>query len=82
MKKTADFIVDKRKFIIFLYALFIIISVIGMLMVNVNYDMSKYLPNDSKTKLGMEKMSEEFGDLAGITVMFDNLNEADRKSVV
>ena len=81
MKKTADFIVDKRKFIIFLYALFIIISVIGMLMVNVNYDMSKYLPNDSKTKLGMEKMSEEFGDLAGITVMFDNLNEAERMKI-
>jgi len=81
VKKTADFIVDKRKFIIFLYALFIIISVIGMLMVNVNYDMSKYLPNDSKTKLGMEKMSEEFGDLAGITVMFDNLNEAERMKI-
>lgn len=50
-------------------------------MVNVNYDMSKYLPNDSKTKLGMEKMSEEFGDLAGITVMFDNLNEAERMKI-
>lgn len=78
MKKTADFIVDKRKIIIFLYALFIIISVLGMLMVNVNYDMSKYLPKDSKTKLGMEKMSEEFGDLAGITVMFDGLNDTER----
>lgn len=78
MKKTADFIVDKRKIIIFLYALFMIISVLGMLMVNVNYDMSKYLPKDSKTKLGMEKMSEEFGDLAGITVMFDGLNDTER----
>jgi len=78
VKKTADFIVDKRKIIIFLYALFMIISVLGMLMVNVNYDMSKYLPKDSKTKLGMEKMSEEFGDLAGITVMFDGLNDTER----
>ncbi|MCI8668369.1 MAG: MMPL family transporter [Lachnospiraceae bacterium] len=81
MKKTAEFIVDKRKFIIFLYVLFVVISVIGILMVNVNYDMSKYLPKDSKTKLGMEQMSEEFGDLAGITVMFDDLHEAEQMKI-
>lgn len=73
MKKLANIIVDKRKYIFILYILIIIVSVLGMLNVNVNYDMSKYLPDNSATKKGMEQMTEEFGDMASITVMFDDL---------
>lgn len=78
MKKIADFIVDKRKCVMILYLFILVISAVGMLYVNVNYDMSKYLPKDSSTKLGMEKMSSEYGDLASITVMFDGLDEPEQ----
>ena len=78
MKKIADFIVDKRKYVMILYLIILVISVVGMLHVNVNYDMSKYLPRESFTKLGMEKMSGEYGDLASITVMFDDLDEKEQ----
>ena len=78
MKRVADFIVDKRKYVMILYLAILVISAVGMLHVNVNYDMSKYLPGDSFTKLGMEKMSGEYGDLASITVMFDDLDEKEQ----
>ncbi len=78
MKKIADFIVDKRKYVMMLYLIILVLSAVGMLHVNVNYDMSKYLPKDSSTKLGMEKMSSEYGDLASITVMFDGLDESEQ----
>ena len=46
MKKIADFIVDKRKYVMILYLIMLVISVVGMLHVNVNYDMYKYLPRE------------------------------------
>ena len=48
MKKIADFIVDKRKYVMILYLIILVLSVVGMLHVNVNYDMSKYLPRQNK----------------------------------
>lgn len=81
MKKIADIIVDKRKYVMLLYGILVVLSVIGMMCVNVNYDMSKYLPADSGTKLGMEKMSEEYGDLAIISVMFQGLSEDEQTQI-
>ncbi len=81
MKKIADYIVDKRKLIMILYGVILLISVVGMLNVNVNYDMSKYLPKKSSTKLGMEKMSNEYGDLASITVMFHGLDASEQLNI-
>ena len=52
MKKIADFIVDKRKYVMILYLIILVLSVVGMLHVNVNYDMSKYLPRQNKRMNG------------------------------
>lgn len=54
--------------------------------VNINTDMSKYLPDDSKMRAGLEIMSDEFGDLAennggGIRVMFDQLSEEQKTEI-
>lgn len=81
MKKVVNFIVDRRRLIIGLYVLLIIVSVIGIFHVNINYDMSKYLPKDSETKAGMQIMSEDFGDMSSITVMFDNLTEEEQLQI-
>lgn len=81
MIKIANFIVDKRRYVIALYLVILIISALGMLHVNVNYDMSKYLPKESSTKMGMEKMSSEYGDLASITVMFHGLDTSERLDI-
>ena len=81
MEKLAEFIVEKRKPVLILYGVILALCVIGMLNVNVNYDMSKYLPDDSGTKLGMEKMSEEYGELSIISVMFQGLSEEEQTAV-
>lgn len=75
MKKFAQLIVEKRLCIFIIYILIIAASIFGIFQTNVNYDMSKYLPDNSSTKKGMGIMSDEFGDMSSITVMFHNLTE-------
>ena len=64
LKKIANFIVEKRNFIFRVTLLILILSIYGIFHVNVNYDMSSYLPDDSEVKKGMEVMTEEFGDMS------------------
>lgn len=83
MKNIANTIVEK-KHIVFIFVIIILIaSVYSIFHVNVNYDMSQYLPDDSNTKSGMEQMRDEFGNMSNIIVMFDDLTkdqQIERKS--
>lgn len=81
MKKFTNFIVDKRKYLFVLYVLLVAAGVFGIFATNVNYDMSKYLPDNSTTKTGMNMMSDEFGDMSSITVMLDDLNATECNEV-
>lgn len=81
MKRFADFIVEKR--IILLIAFIIIAGFCGFLIpkVGINRDMTKYLPDDSSMKIGMDLMDEEFADAANdytIRVMFKGLSNAEK----
>lgn len=78
MKKIANWIVDKKIAVFIVTALLMAAAVLGIFLTNVNYDMSKYLPNDSSVKKGMEIMEEEYGDMSSITVMFDDLTEQEQ----
>ena len=78
MKKLSEIIVRKRKIVFIVYALAAILCAVGVFKCTINYDMSKYLPDNSSVKEGMEIMSDEFGDSSAITVMFDDLNEAEQ----
>ena len=62
MKKIADFIVEKR--IIILAAVLLIAGMCGILIpkVDINTDMTKYLPDKSSMKTGMDIMDREFPD--------------------
>ena len=75
MKKLSEIIVRKRKIVFIVYAAAILLCVFGVFNCTINYDMSKYLPDDSSVKKGMEIMSDEFGDSSAIVVMFDGLDE-------
>ena len=50
MKKIAGWIVDGRVFIFIVTIILTAASVYGMSQVNINYDMSKYLPDDSAVR--------------------------------
>ena len=74
MKKIAGWIVDGRVFIFIVTIILVAASIFGMSQVNINYDMSKYLPNDSAVREGMKLMEQEYGEMAAVTVMFENLS--------
>ena len=71
----------KRSFHYILFALTVAlaaISVVMMFHVNVNADMTKYLPDDSQMKSGLEIITSEFGSSAQMSgadvhVMFEGL---------
>ncbi len=82
MKKLTNIIVEKKNALFILYAMITLLCLWGMLNINVNYDMSKYLPDDSEVKIGMEQMEEDFGATSSITVMFKDLTKEERQEMV
>lgn len=83
MRKFTDFIVNKRHMILILFIILSIISVILSKKVNINYEISKYLPSTSETRIGMDIMEEDFKEIksSSLDVMFENLQE-DRKTEI
>ncbi len=76
MKNIAGFIVEKR--ILILLTVLLLTGVCGFLIpkVGINTDMTKYLPDSSSMKIGMDIMDEEFPDADPdytIRVMFKGL---------
>lgn len=84
MKKIASFIVNKR--FLLLGIVFCITAVCGFLTfrVDINTDMTKYLPDDSSMKIGMDLMEEEFPDteiFQTIRVMFRDLKDGEKQDI-
>ena len=78
MKKFSEIIVRKRRIVYVIYLIAAIACAVGIFTTKLNYDMSKYLPDDSRVKAGMEVMEDEFGENSAITVMFDGLSESEQ----
>ncbi|MGN1301754.1 MAG: MMPL family transporter, partial [Clostridia bacterium] len=83
MRKFTDFIVNKRHFILILFIVFSVISVILSKKVNINYDIAEYLPSTSETRIGMDIMEKEFKEIksSALNLMFEDLQE-DKKTEI
>jgi predicted RND superfamily exporter protein len=84
VKKLADFIVDKRNVIIVLFIILSIICAILSQKVKINDDITKYLPSSSETRIGMDKMEEEFDeeeDSSSFNIMFKGLTEEEKQEI-
>lgn len=57
----ARFIIEKRALIESIFVTGCIFSIIAMCFVNVNYDLTKYVPSYTQSSQGLDKMKEEFG---------------------
>ena len=57
----ARFIIEKRALIESIFVAGGIFSIIAMCFVNVNYDLTKYVPSYTQSSQGLDKMKEEFG---------------------
>ena len=73
MDKLAAFIVDKRNLFFLLYVFAIVISLITMGWVNVENDVTKYLPEDTETRQGIDAMNQNFAAFATARVMVSNV---------
>ena len=78
MEKIARFIVEKRKLFLLLFAAAGIASIILAPAVEVNYDNTKYLPQDMHTSKSIAVMEQEFGlnGLAQVMVKESTIPEA------
>ena len=84
MKKVVDFLTKKRLLIFIITIILAIGSGIAMLFVNINKDMTKYLPEDSQMKQGMDIMENEFVTTTTnetFKIMFEDLESNDKQTI-
>ncbi len=78
MERLARVIIRHRRTVLAVLFVLSVISGVLSLRVPINADMTKYLPDDSRMKQGIDRMTDEFGGLsmpATLRVMFDGLPE-------
>ena len=79
MLKLASFIVDKRSLVFLLIGIFMVFSLFSRNWVEVENDLTAYLPSDSTTKEGLEVMEQQFITYGSADLMVANISyeEAD-----
>ena len=85
IKKLSNFIVNKRNGILAAMLVMAVASIIGSQFVEINEDMTKYLPDDSNMKAGLDIMETEFPEIETsntIRVMFDDLADTQKQTVL
>ncbi len=75
MNKLAGGIVRARFFFIALFVAAAAVCAYMAQFVNVNYDMTKYLPDDSPTHIALGVMEEEFGNIGYLQVEVSSVTE-------
>lgn len=74
MEKLATFIVDKRNLFFLLYIFAIIFCVFSTGWVNVENDITTYLPDSTETRQGLTIMNDEFVTYGTAKVMVSNIS--------
>ncbi len=72
MKAFSRFVVNNRLWIVIVFAVLLIASIVGMMFVEVNYNDSAYLPDDNSVSKGLDAMYGEFGEGGNATVMLSD----------
>lgn len=73
MYKFAEFIVDKRKAMYVIFAALMIYSAVCIPKIQVNNDITSYLPENTETRRGISLMDEQFVTYATADVMISNI---------
>lgn len=81
MKKITDFIVNKRYIILITFIILAIICAFISQKVNINYDINKYLPQNSPTRIGLNIMEKEFKETSSFNLMFKGLKEDEKQEI-
>ena len=81
MMKLASFIVDKRNLVFLLVGIFMIFSLFSRSWVEVENDLTAYLPSGSKTKEGLEVMEKQFITYGSADLMVANISYAEAEKL-
>ena len=79
--KFAKFVVKGRYWFLGIFFVLLVVSAVMMNFVNVNYDLTKYLPDDSSTKESIELMKDEFGSTGTADIMLTNVTQQEAQNV-
>jgi len=72
-EKFANFVVKSRYYLFGIFLALVVASVFMIPHVGINYDFTKYLPDDSSTKVALEVMEDEFGASGTASIMVENV---------
>jgi predicted RND superfamily exporter protein len=81
MRRISNIIAGKSKLILVVFVLLALCSARMMAQVNINSDMTKYLPEDSATKIGSEIMSGEFSAASSFDLMIKGLSTDEKTKI-
>lgn len=81
MKKVSSFLVDKRKIVLILFFTLTAVCAVLMTQVGINSDMTKYLPEDSSMKQGLNVVEEEFPVASSFNLMLKGLKDSEKEQV-
>ena len=73
MEKLSEFIVHHRHKIGVVFVILIVLSVIGMMNSEINYDLTKYVPEDMPSKVALDISTKEFGMQGTARLMINNV---------
>ena len=73
MKRLAAFVIRFRYWFLAGTLLLVLASAIMFPFVRINYDFTKYLPEDMGTKQALKVMEEEFGIMGQASIMIENI---------
>ena len=83
MKKIVNFIVEKRILMLILFNIFAVVSIFLSSKVNINYDISKYLPKSSEVRQGLDIMETEFKEnSSSFNLMFKGLQDEEKQEIL
>ncbi len=57
----ARFIIKQQRLIVAIFAVGCLLSLVAMLFVNINYDLTEYIPDTAQSSIGLDEMKKEFG---------------------
>ncbi len=68
-EKIANFIIKGRWYFFGFFLALMIASICVISFININYDMTKYLPDGSDTKIALQVMTDEFGSASTANIL-------------
>lgn len=81
MVKLSTFIVDKRNLFFLIFAILIIFSLFSRSWVEVENDLTAYLPDGTETKFGLELMEEEFTTFGSAKLSVANITIGEAEKI-